>query len=247
QELDHAAARRPAADRKYGFDIRRRQHSRHLRDYDGRIPGLHVECFRDSVPAVALLRPRASPREVPVSQDVARLDTRPRRSEDVGGGMGRRTPRGCRELVDARNGGSGAHSRGRGKYLGRPEVAALMAETPGNTATTSAEFGARPRDDELDLFGITHVGKVRIENQDHFLVATVHPELIIHETSLPAPQSLPIHGTRLATVMLVADGVGGSTGGREASQLAIETIMRYVSSSLRCYHAARSSEAEEFI
>jgi serine/threonine protein phosphatase PrpC len=122
-----------------------------------------------------------------------------------------------------------------------------MAETPGNTATTSAEFGARPRDDELDLFGITHVGKVRIENQDHFLVATVHPELIIHETSLPTPQSLPIHGTRLATVMLVADGVGGSTGGREASQLAIETIMRYVSSSLRCYHAARSSEAEEFI
>ena len=61
-----------------------------------------------------------------------------------------------------------------------------MAETPEKTATTSAEFGARPRDDELDLFGITHVGKVRVENQDHFLVATVHPELIIHETSLPA-------------------------------------------------------------
>jgi serine/threonine protein phosphatase PrpC len=122
-----------------------------------------------------------------------------------------------------------------------------MAETLGNSAIISAEFGARPRDDELDLFGITHVGRVRVENQDHFLVATVHPELIIHETSLPAPQSLPIHGTRLATVMLVADGVGGSTGGREASQLAIETIMRYVSSSLRCYHAAGSSAAEEFI
>jgi serine/threonine protein phosphatase PrpC len=122
-----------------------------------------------------------------------------------------------------------------------------MAETHGNIATTSAEFGARPRDDELDLFGITHTGKVRIENQDHFLVATVHPELIIHETSLTAPKSLPLHGTRLATVMLVADGVGGSTGGREASQLAIETIMRYVSSTLRCYHAAGSSEEEKFV
>jgi protein phosphatase len=116
-----------------------------------------------------------------------------------------------------------------------------------NSSTTSAEFGTRPRDDELDLFGITHVGKVRTENQDHFLVATVHPELILHETSLPAPQSLPIHGTRLATVMLVADGVGGSTGGREASQLAIESIMKYVSSTLRCYHAAGSSEEEEFV
>jgi serine/threonine protein phosphatase PrpC len=113
--------------------------------------------------------------------------------------------------------------------------------------TTSAEFGARPRDDELDLFGITHVGKVRTENQDHFLVATVHPELVIHETSLPAAAPLPIHGTRLATVMLVADGVGGSAGGREASQLAIETITRYVSSTLRCYHAAGSSQEEEFV
>jgi serine/threonine protein phosphatase PrpC len=113
--------------------------------------------------------------------------------------------------------------------------------------TTWAEFGARPRDDELDLFGITHVGKVRTENQDHFLVATVHPELVIHETSLPAAASLPIHGTRLATVMLVADGVGGSAGGREASQLAIETITRYVSSTLRCYHAAGSSQEEEFV
>lgn len=122
-----------------------------------------------------------------------------------------------------------------------------MKSDGGNVATTSAEFGARPRDDELDLFGITHTGKVRLENQDHFLVATVHPELIIHETSLPAPQTLPIHGTRLATVMLVADGVGGSTGGREASQLAIETITRYVSSSLRCYHAAGSSEEREFV
>ncbi len=122
-----------------------------------------------------------------------------------------------------------------------------MAETVKSIATTSAEFGARPRDDELDLFGITHVGKVRQENQDHFLVATVHPELVVHETSLPAPASLPIHGTRLATVMLVADGVGGSTGGREASQLAIESITRYVSSSLRCYHAAGSSQEDEFV
>jgi protein phosphatase len=78
-------------------------------------------------------------------------------------------------------------------------------------------------------------------------VATVHPELVIHETSLPTPAALPIHGTRLATVMLVADGVGGSTGGREASQLAIESITRYVSSSLRCYHAAGSSQEDEFV
>ena len=122
-----------------------------------------------------------------------------------------------------------------------------MTSTDGNAAATSAEFGARPRDDQLDLFGITHTGKVRTENQDHFLVATVHPELLVHETSLPAASALSVHGTRLATVMLVADGVGGGSGGREASQLAIETITRYVSSTLRCYHAAVSSQQEEFV
>ena len=122
-----------------------------------------------------------------------------------------------------------------------------MAHEQVNTATTSAEFGARPRDDQLDLFGITHTGRVRVENQDHFLVATVHPELVVHETSLPPAQSMPIHGTRLATVMLVADGVGGSTGGREASQLAIETMVKFVSSTLRCYHAAGSSQEDEFV
>lgn len=122
-----------------------------------------------------------------------------------------------------------------------------MAQDHNDMATTSAEFGARPRDDQLDLFGVTHAGRVRIENQDHFLVATVHPELIIHETSLPPSHAMPIHGTRLATVMLVADGVGGSTGGREASQLATETIVRYVSSTLRCYHAAGSMQEGEFV
>lgn len=123
----------------------------------------------------------------------------------------------------------------------------MIEETRGNAATVSEVFGERPRDDELDLFGITHVGKVRTENQDHFLVATVHPELVIHETSLPARERPPVLGTRMATVMLVADGVGGSSGGRDASRLAIESIMKYVSSTLRCYHAAGSTSEQEFV
>ena len=48
--------------------------------------------------------------------------------------------------------------------------------------TTESE---RPRDDELDLFGLTHTGKVRRDNQDHFLLATVHPQVVLHATSLP--------------------------------------------------------------
>src|SRR5204863_4879173 len=104
----------------------------------------------------------------------------------------------------------------------------------------------RPEDDQVDLFGITHTGKVRKDNQDQFLVCTVHPQLVIHGTSLPNVESLPTRGTRFGTVMLVADGVGGAVDGSEASRLAAETVMRYVTSTLRCYHVAGERGDEEF-
>lgn len=105
----------------------------------------------------------------------------------------------------------------------------------------------RPHDDELDMFGLTHVGLVREENQDHFMLATVHPQLVMHGTSLPDTRSLMTPGQRLASVLLVADGVGGSAAGSEASRLATEAIMRYVTSTLRCYHTVGSSGDSEFM
>lgn len=114
------------------------------------------------------------------------------------------------------------------------------------TIDIPAAPGVRPRDDELDLFGLTHPGKVRRENQDHFLLCTVHPQAVIHRTSLPDPEHLALRGSRLATFMLVADGVGSGSGGGEASRLAVEAITSYVTSSLRCYHSAGSGDEQEF-
>ncbi|MEO8293942.1 MAG: protein phosphatase 2C domain-containing protein [Gemmatimonadota bacterium] len=107
--------------------------------------------------------------------------------------------------------------------------------------------GERPRDNELDLYGLTHPGKVRSENQDHFLLCTVHQQMVVHATSLPGPDNLPLRGERLGTIMLVADGVGGSIAGGEASQLAAESITRYVSRTMRCFHASSASEDKEFV
>src|SRR4051794_35581113 len=103
------------------------------------------------------------------------------------------------------------------------------------TAPQGRELGPRPSDSDLDLFGLTHPGRVRKENQDHFLLCTVHPQVVIHGTSLPHPELLPQRGQRLATIILVADGVGGSAGGGDASRVATETITSYVASTLRCY------------
>ncbi len=122
-----------------------------------------------------------------------------------------------------------------------------MTNTMLRTATITALPDVRPRDDELDLFGLTHPGLVRKENQDHFLLCTIHPQVVVHATSLPVPDQLPLRGQRLATLLLVADGVGGTAAGADASRLATESITSYVSSTLRCYHTAGSSADTEFL
>ena len=104
----------------------------------------------------------------------------------------------------------------------------------------------RPRDDELDLFGLTHPGLVRDENEDQFLLCTVHPHVVVHATSLPDPSEIAHMGQRLATIMLVADGVGGSAAGSRASRVATEAVTRYVASSLRCYHDADAQMGVNF-
>jgi len=111
----------------------------------------------------------------------------------------------------------------------------------------ASSAGQRPRDDELDLFGITHPGHVRKENQDHFLLCTVHPQVVVHGTSLPEPNALELRGQRLATILLVADGVGGSAAGSKASRLATEAVTRYVAFTLRSYHAAGSPGERELM
>ncbi len=86
------------------------------------------------------------------------------------------------------------------------------------------------------MFGLTHPGLARQQNQDHFMLATVHPQIVVHSTSLGTTSNLALSGSRLGTIMLVADGVGGSSDGAAAAQLATEAVTTYVASSLRCYH-----------
>ena len=71
----------------------------------------------------------------------------------------------------------------------------------------------------------------------------MHPQVVIHGTSLPATDNLALRGQRLATIMLVADGVGGSAAGSRASRIATEAVTQYVATALRCYHTAGSADA----
>lgn len=96
----------------------------------------------------------------------------------------------------------------------------------------------KPSDAELDVHGLTHPGKVRKSNQDHFLIASLRKQMLVHLTSLPEADQLPALSERLAFLAMVADGVGGSAAGETASRLAVEAVTRYVAQSVRCYYAA---------
>jgi protein phosphatase len=104
----------------------------------------------------------------------------------------------------------------------------------------------KPHDDEIDVYGLTHVGKVRPDNQDHFLICALRKQMMVFGTSLPEPGRLMPGPERLAFLMMVADGVGGGARGEEASRLALEAATQYVSGTMRCYYAAGSVDDQEF-
>jgi protein phosphatase len=93
----------------------------------------------------------------------------------------------------------------------------------------------KPRDDELDVFGVTNRGKVRIENQDHFLIGSLRKRINIRQSSLSLDQ-IPLHEERVASFMMVADGVGGGLKGEQASRMALEGATRYLAETARCYY-----------
>ena len=101
----------------------------------------------------------------------------------------------------------------------------------------------KPRDDEIDTYGLTHPGKTRGNNNDHFLLASIHKRMVVHGTSLPGLSALPETEQRVAFLAMVADGVGGSEGGQVASRVALEAVTRYVNGSMQCYYQADAGEA----
>ncbi len=113
-------------------------------------------------------------------------------------------------------------------------------------ARSVAALNPKPQDDELDVFGLSHAGNVRAENQDHFLVATIHKRVHVRLTNLTEQQRLPMDDERLAVFAMVADGVGGGENGEEASATALEVAMHYMAESTDCYYRSDGAE-EQFI
>jgi protein phosphatase len=121
----------------------------------------------------------------------------------------------------------------------------MTSPDPGGTSTNSVPE-RRPLDREIEVYGLTHRGKVRKTNQDHFLIASLRKAMDVHFTSLPSLDRLPLRGDHLAFLGVVADGVGAASGGDEASRLTLEVVTRYIAESMHCYYAAEGYGDQAF-
>lgn len=79
----------------------------------------------------------------------------------------------------------------------------------------------------VDVSGLSHPGKVRSRNEDHFIIARIGRYLETVMTSLPSGE-VPERAEDVGYSMIVADGMGGHAGGELASRMAISGLVKIV-------------------
>src|SRR5262249_46793038 len=80
---------------------------------------------------------------------------------------------------------------------------------------------------EVDLGALSHPGRVRKQNEDHFIATRFERSMRMLTSNLP-PGEVPTDYTESAYGYLVADGVGGSVAGELASRTAVHALMDLV-------------------
>jgi protein phosphatase len=85
---------------------------------------------------------------------------------------------------------------------------------------------ARPAPARVEFGGATHAGKVRPNNEDHYLIARLCKSMQVLQTSLPPGDESELADLE-AYLMLVADGLGGAAAGEHASSVVIREAKRY--------------------
>lgn len=112
-------------------------------------------------------------------------------------------------------------------------------------ATTDVE--ARPTASNIDVFGLTNRGRVRADNQDQFLIASLHKLLRVHQSSLPPEDITTLISESRGYILLVADGVAGRPDGQAASSTVVKTIAHHVTHLMDLYRRLDSGSEQTFV
>ncbi|MCI0704462.1 MAG: protein phosphatase 2C domain-containing protein [Planctomycetia bacterium] len=97
----------------------------------------------------------------------------------------------------------------------------------------------------IESAGLTDIGRVRKNNEDHFLIAELSKRLRVTQTSLSGPQLSAWHAGVTGHLLVVADGMGGVAGGEVASGLAVETISWYVAKTMPWFYRYQDGREKE--
>ena len=65
----------------------------------------------------------------------------------------------------------------------------------------------RPQYSNIDLWGLTHVGKVREENQDHYFMGSLARGVAVDGTSIDVEGRRVLHAERLASLGQMIGGI----------------------------------------
>src|SRR5271166_4791429 len=82
--------------------------------------------------------------------------------------------------------------------------------------------------------GGTHPGHVRPRNEDQYLIAKLAKSMRICASSLPEAETTRFSDEE-GYLLIVADGVGGSAGGQEASIMAVQTVESFVLDAIKWF------------
>ena len=98
----------------------------------------------------------------------------------------------------------------------------------------------------IESFGMSHPGKVRAVNEDHFVTAALQRAVQVRQTNLDDTHLFDRLSGPRAYLFVVADGVGGSAGGKVASAIAVATIVEYLGEVVGAYNGYGSDQARDF-
>jgi PPM family protein phosphatase len=118
----------------------------------------------------------------------------------------------------------------------------LDAAAPIATATERQPTAVR-----IDASGLSHTGKVRAANEDHFAIMTLAKSVQLRATNLMDTTVLDRLQRPEVHILIVADGVGGAAGGKIASGLAVSSVVEYLAEAVGCVQDFDVDQEQAFL
>jgi PPM family protein phosphatase len=111
------------------------------------------------------------------------------------------------------------------------ESTPLLDDSTGEHQTIADRDPPRVR---IKFGALTDTGKLRGNNEDHYLIARLSKSMQVCKTSLPGEGRTQLSEEE-GYLVVVADGMGGAAAGERASALAVESVEAFVLNTLKWF------------